>query len=121
MTPVETTFAPEQDVTVVETMHHRPTRVDSPPESPTESVAGSPRTPANRDVQRSLQTPRGHRRHHVAGSLCLREASDALSRDHKEPSAPYRDRHGDQSATLYEWVVGGRCHARKRPHHISPD
>lgn len=89
------------------TEHRRATRVDSPPESPTESVAGSTGTPANRDVQRSLQTPSGHRRHHVAGSLCLGDAADALSGAQEDPSAPHRDRHGDQSATLYGLVGGG--------------
>jgi hypothetical protein len=58
-------------------------------------------------VQRTLQTPGGHRRHPVAGSLCLGDAADEISGDQEDPSAPHRDRHGYQSATLYGLVVGG--------------
>src|SRR5262245_2336132 len=89
------------------TEHRRAARVDSPPESPTKSVAGSTGTPANRNVQSTLQTPGGHRRHHVAGGLCLGDAADAISGDQEDPSAPHRNCHGDQSATLYCLVVGG--------------
>lgn len=89
------------------TEHHRAARVNSTPESPTESVAGSTGTAANRDVQRTLQTPGGHRRNHVAGGLCIEDAADAISGDQEDPSAPHRDRHGYQSATLYGLVVGG--------------
>jgi hypothetical protein len=43
----------------------------------------------------------------VAGSLCLGDVADAISGDQEDPSVPYRDRHDDQSATLYGLVVGG--------------
>ena len=89
------------------TERHRTARADLTPQSPTDGAASGTGTPADRTFQRALQTSGRDRRNHIAGGLCLGDAADAISGDQEDPSAPHRDRHGHQSATLYRLVVGG--------------
>ena len=78
-----------------------PRELTCTPSSPTGGAAGGTGTPADRGVQSTLQTPGGHRRNHVAGSLCIGDAADAIAGDQEDPSAPHHDRHCYESATLY--------------------
>ena len=85
---------------------NRTARVDLTPQSPTHGAASGTGTAADRIFQRALQTPGGNRRHNIAGGLCIGNAADTISRAQKDPSAPYCDSHGHQSATLCGLVVG---------------
>src|SRR5262249_37929133 len=86
---------------------NRTARADLTPQSSTDGAARGTGTTAERIFQRALQTPGGDRRNHIAGGLCMGNAADTISRAQEDPSAPYRDSNGHQSATLCGLVVGG--------------